>query len=97
MPDPDRKDLSDPGFNAAGFRTQLAGGQLRWFATILTVMSAGLFTFLLTQGEKAELDFPFPLRGRPAQWTIGIAVGVWAVIAIVNWRSWARRRGVGEP
>jgi hypothetical protein len=86
MQDSEQKDISDPSYSAADFRVQLAGGRLRWFSTV------GLFICLLTQGEKAALDFPFHIEGRPALWTVGVAFVVWAAIAVVNWKSWFRRR-----
>jgi len=92
MQDSEHKDISDPSYNAADFRVQLAGGRLRWFATILAVGSVGLFVYLLTQGEKAELDFPFHIRGRAALWTVGVAFIVWAAVAVANWKSWFRRK-----
>ena len=92
MKDSEHKDISDPSYNAADFRVQLAGGRLPWFATILAVGSVGLFVYLLTQGEKAELDFPFHIRGRAALWTVGVAFIVWAAVAVANWKSWFRRK-----
>jgi len=92
MQDSEHKDISDPSFSAADFRAQLAGGRLRWFATVLAVGSVGLFVFLLTEGEGAELDFPVHIRGRAALWTVGIAFAVWAAIAIANWRAWLRSK-----
>jgi len=92
MQDSEHKDISNPSYNAGDFRVQLAGGRLRWFATVLAVASIGLFIYLLTEGEKAELDFPFHLRGRAAVWAVGIAFVVWAAIAFVNWKSWLRRK-----
>ena len=95
MQDSEHKDISDPSYSAADFRIQLAGGRLRWFATVLAVASIGLFIYLLTEGDKAELDFPFHIQGQAALWTVGIAFIVWAAIAIWNWKSWFRRRRDG--
>jgi hypothetical protein len=92
MQDSEHKDISDPSYSAADFRVQLFGGRLRWFATVLAVASIGLFVYLLTQGEKAELDFPFHIAGRAAFWTVGISFVVWTAIAITNWRAWLRRK-----
>ena len=92
MQDSEHKDISDPGYSAADLRVQLAGGRLRWFATMLAVASIGLFLYLVTQGEKAELDFPIRIQGRAALWTVGIAFVIWTAIAIWNWKSWFRRR-----
>jgi hypothetical protein len=92
MQDSDPKDMFDPSYSATDFRVQLAGGQLRWFATILAVVSIGLFVYLVTQGEKAELDFPFHITGQAALWVAGVAFVVWAAIAITNWRAWIRRK-----
>ena len=92
MQDSEHKQISDPSYSAADFRVQLFGGRLRWFATVLAVASLGLFIYLLTEGEKAELDFPFHITGRAALWTVGGAFVVWVAIAIPNWRAWLRRR-----
>lgn len=56
------------------------------------VASLSLFFYLLTLGEKAELDFPFHITGQAAFWTIGVVFVVWVAIAIQNWRTWLRRR-----
>ena len=90
--DPEHKDIYDPGYGAADFRAQLAGGRLRWLGSVLAVASAGLFVYLLTEGEKAELDFPFHLKGRAALWAVGFAFVVWAVVAITNWKAWSRKK-----
>ena len=90
--DPEHKDISDPSYNAADFRVQLAGGRLRWLASILAAASAGLFVYLLTEGEKAELDFPIHIKGRATLWTVGIAFVIWAVVAITNWKAWFRKK-----
>src|SRR2546421_150386 len=37
MKDSEHKDISDPSYSTADFRVQLAGGRLRWFATLLAV------------------------------------------------------------
>ena len=92
MKDSEHKDISDPSYSIADFWVQLAGGRLRWFATVLAVASAGLFVYLLTEGDKAELDFPVHITGQAALWSVGIAFAVWAVIAIVNWRAWLRKK-----
>jgi hypothetical protein len=92
MKDSEHKDISDPSYSAADFRVQLTGGRLRWFASVLAVASVGLFVYLLTEGEKAELDFPFHIKGQAALWTVGIAFAVWAAIAITNWKAWLRKK-----
>ena len=92
MKDSEHKDISDPSYSFADFRVQLTGGRLRWFATVLAVASAGLFVYLLTEGDKAELDFPVQMTGQATLWPVGIAFAVWAVIAIVNWRTWLRKK-----
>src|SRR5690349_15619834 len=86
------KNLSDPSYSVADFRVQPGGGRLRWLDTVLATASLGLFIFLLTEGEKAELDFPFHIQGEGASWTVGIAFVVWAVVAIANWKNWARKK-----
>ena len=96
MQDPEHKDISDPSYSAADFRVQLAGGQLRWFATVLAVASLGFFVYLLTEGENAELYFPVHITGRAALWTVGIAFAVWVAVAITNWRAWLRKKN-GAP
>jgi hypothetical protein len=92
MQDSDDKDISDPSYGAADFQNQLAGGQLRWLATVLAVASVGFFIYLLTRGDQAELHFPFHITGGAAVWTIGIAAAVWALIAITNWMAWLGRK-----
>jgi hypothetical protein len=92
MQDSKNKDLSDPSYNAADFYIQLAGGRRRWFASVLAVASVGLFVYLLAEGEKAELDYPFHFKGQAALWAVGIASVVWAAIAVVNWKSWLKRK-----
>jgi membrane protein implicated in regulation of membrane protease activity len=92
MKDSEHKDLSDPSYSFSDFRVQLTGGRLRWFATILAVASVGLFVYLLTMGDKAELDFPVLVTGQAALWSVGIVFAVWTVIAIVNWRAWFRKK-----
>ena len=96
MQDSEHKDISDPTYSAADFRVQLAGGRLRWFATLLAIASLGLFVYLLTEGEKAELYFPVHIRGRAALRTVGIAFAVWAAVAITNWRAWLRKKNAAH-
>jgi len=96
MQDSRHKDISDPSFSAADFRLQLTSGRLRWFAAVLAAVSAGLFIYLLTQGEKASLDFPFQIHGRSALAVVGSAFLVWAAIATVNWKNWLRRNGMHQ-
>lgn len=92
MKDPEHKDISDPTFSFADFSLQLTGGRLRWFASVLSVVSAGFFVYLLTQGDKAVLYFPFVIAGQAAFWTIGMAFLILTAIAVVNWRNWLRRK-----
>jgi len=92
MKDSEHKDISDPTYSAADFHLQLFGVRLRWFATLLAVASAGLFVYLLTEGDKAEIDFPVVITGQAAFWAVGIAFVAWAAIAIVNWKTWFRRK-----
>ena len=89
---PSHKDISDSSYSASDFRLQLGGGGLRWFATVLAVASIGLFVYLLTEGDKAELHFPFRIKGRGALWAVGIAFAIWAAIAISNWKNWFKRK-----
>jgi len=92
MKDSEHKDISDPSYSIADFRVQLTVGRLRWSATVLAVASAGLFVYLLSAGDKAELDFPVHITGQATLWSVGIAFAIWAVIAIVNWRTWLRKK-----
>lgn len=92
----EHKDMSDPSFSAADFRVQLTGGRLRWFASALAVGSAGFLGYLLTEGEKAELFFPFHIKGQAAYWTVGIAFVIWAAIAIMNWKAWLKKKSTGN-
>jgi hypothetical protein len=88
----EQKDVSDPSFSAADFRVQLAGGSLRWLATILTLASMGLFGHLLSEGKDAEMDFPFHVKGRAAFAVVGTAFLIWSAIAVVNWAFWLRKK-----
>jgi hypothetical protein len=92
MKDPEHKDISDPTFNAADFRLQVTGGRLRWFASVLALASAGLFVYLLAQGDKAGIDFPVIITGQAALWIVGIAFIIWVAIAVVNWKNWFRKK-----
>ena len=93
MKDSQHKHISDPSYSAADFRAQLSGGRLRWLATVLAVASVGLFLYLLPQGEQARLDFQaLHLKGQAALWTVGVALAIWATIALVNWRAWLKTR-----
>jgi hypothetical protein len=92
MKDSEHKDISDPTYSAADFWVQLSGGRLRWLATLATVAGAGLFIDLLTEGEKAELFFPVHITGQTTLWVVGVASAICAMIAIVNWRSWLKKK-----
>ena len=92
MKDPEHKDVSDPTFNAADFRAQVTGGRLRWFASVLALASAGLFVYLVTQGDKAEIDFPVIITGPAALWVVGIACVILVAIAVANWKNWFRKK-----
>jgi hypothetical protein len=92
MKDSEHKDISDPSYNIADFRVQLTGGHLRWFFTVLALASAALFGYLLTEGDKAELDFPVQITGQAALWSAGIVFTIWAVLAVINWRAWLRKK-----
>jgi hypothetical protein len=88
----EEKRLTDPTYNAADFKVQVAGGGLRWIASILTMVSAGLFLFLAFDDKEPELDFPVHLKGRAVLWVVGSAVAVWLLLAIVNWASWLKSK-----
>lgn len=92
MKDPEHKDISDPTYSAADFRAQLAGGRLRWFASVIAVLAAGLFVYLLAKGDKAEIDFPVVVTGPAAAWIVGISFLIIAAIAVVNWRNWFKKK-----
>jgi hypothetical protein len=93
MNDSEHKDIRDPSYCAADFRVQLSGGRLRWLATILAILSVGLFAYLLSEGEQARLDFQaLHLRGRAAVCTVAVAFAIWATIALTNWRAWLRKK-----
>ena len=93
----EHEDISDPSHGVADFRVQLSGGRLRWLASVLAVVSIGFFAYLLTEGEKAEIDLRgFHITGHAALWTIGIAFVIWAVIAIMNWKARSgKKKGAG--
>jgi len=92
MNDSEHKDVSDPTYNWADFKLQLTGGRLRWFASILAVANAGLFVYFITEGNKAEIDFPVVITGQAALWVTGITFVILVAIAAVNWRNWNRRK-----
>ncbi len=91
MEDSEHKDVSDPTYSWADFKLQLAGGRLRWFASILAVANAGLFVYLITEGDKAEIDFPVVITGQATLWATGVTFVILAAIAAVNWKNWIRR------
>jgi hypothetical protein len=91
--DSEHKDVSDPSYGLSDLRDQLTGGGLRWLASVLGAASLGLLGYLISEGEKAKLDFPFRIEGSAALWTVGLALAFWVVIAVINWSSWFRKKG----
>ena len=70
---------------------ELLGGSLRWLATVFTVagvlMLIGMYAGILP----VETYWPVQTRGTTA-WVVAVfAVAFWMVIAVVNWRSHAKR------
>lgn len=95
MSESEDKDLADPGFGPADFHSQVFGGQLRWFASGLTVASGGLLAYLMKEGENARLDVPIHLEGREAQALVAFALLVWGILAIANWRNRLKKKRAG--
>lgn len=86
------KDLTDPTFGFADFHKQAFGGSLRWLATVLALAAGGLLVAFLLGKETPEVYFPFHLKSRAVLWVTGGGGLIWALLAIVNWISWSKRR-----
>jgi hypothetical protein len=88
----ENKDLSDPSYNLKDFHVQLTSGRLRWLCTILAVAGSGLFAYQLTQKDELEVYFPIHLKGNVAMCVLGAGSMVMLLLAVVNWKSWLRKK-----
>jgi|GEM_PF-5823689 len=88
----EKKHLSDPTYDAADFVVQLTGGSLRWLASILAVLSLGLFVFLIFNGKEPEIYYPVHLKGKVVLWMVVLSFAVWLLLSIWNWRSWLKSK-----
>lgn len=75
----------------ANYTNQMFGGGLRWFATILAILSLGYFAFLKITGVTTEVYFPIRLSGESVTWVLAASVAVWTIIALINWHYWRKR------
>lgn len=91
-PAPRRPQLGDADYDATAFLHELSGGSLRWIATILAVVAALFLASILAGNLPAESYWPVRARGTTATVLVVVALVFWCVIAVVNWRSHARRR-----
>jgi hypothetical protein len=71
---------------------ELVGGSLRWLATIFTAASILLVAGMYAGIVPAETYWPVRTRGTTASVLILFVFTFWAVLAVMNWRSYARRR-----
>jgi hypothetical protein len=91
-PQQEEKSLSDPSYNLSDFKVQVCGGGLRWLATMLFGASIALLAYFAATADTPEIDFPIHLQGRAVFRAVGSVAAVWFLVALVNWKSWLRRR-----
>ena len=79
-------------YDAKQFKKDMTSGQLRWMATVLSVVNAGLLAFDFLFSEEHELYFPIHLKGAAVVWLLSATLLVWSSLAFVNWKNWAATR-----
>ena len=92
MDDRKPRELGDPAYSYDDFTHETTGGGLRWLATSLAVLSAGVLAAMLLGWWSLEIHWPLHLKGRSAVVAMSMALIVWTVLALWNWYSWSRTR-----
>jgi hypothetical protein len=70
---------------------ELVGGSLRWLATVLTIAGVLMLIGMYAEILPDEAYWPVQPHGTTS-WVIAVfAVAFWMVIAVLNWRSHAKR------
>ncbi len=69
---------------------QLFGGDLRWFCTVLFLLSFGFATYLSLTTEVVEVYFPLRLKGQSLLRAITLAALVFGALGGINWYSWLK-------
>jgi hypothetical protein len=81
----------DPDYDFAAFREDLFGGGLRWFATVLAVVSAAFAVGVFSRLIPPDLYWPIHATGRAAKAIVIGALVLWSATAAANWRAHLRR------
>ncbi len=84
--------LGDTDYDIRAFGSELAGGGLRWFATVLAILNAGLLAYLATRPDDAAIYWPIRLSGKTAFVALCVTLVVWTGLALLNWVFWLRAR-----
>jgi hypothetical protein len=89
---PRQPQLGDPDYNLAALHRDLLGGSLRWFASILTLLTTGFIIYQLCSTAEIEVFYPVHMRGSVLFWTSVGALLLWGGLALVNWVRWCRTK-----
>jgi hypothetical protein len=66
-------------------------GKLRWFFTILCILSAAFTCYMYFSRDYAETWFPIHLGPRATFYAVIAASIIYGALALINWVSWGKR------
>lgn len=90
---PDAQQHRDEAIAALGaFGREVFGGGLRWHSTVFTVGGVLLLVGMYVGILPVETYWPVHTRGTTATVLIVLLFAFWALMAVLNWRSYVRRR-----
>jgi hypothetical protein len=90
--DPRQQARDEAAAALAAFGRELFGSSLRWLASVFTMASALLLIGMYAGILPTETYWPVRTRGTTATLLAAFALAFWTVIAVLNWRSHAKRR-----
>ncbi len=81
MPIPD-----GPDYDFDQLNRRLINAPMRFFSTLLALMSMALFIAHLASGNKLHAGSRIPMTGIPLLLFAALSTLVWTTIAVMNWR-----------
>jgi hypothetical protein len=77
----------DDEFDFDSLHRQLINGPMRWFSSLLAVISIAFLVAHLISGNKLRMHAPIEMTGWPLLAFTLVSAILWTGIAIVNWRT----------
>jgi hypothetical protein len=73
---------------------ELLDGKCRWLFSFFTIVTIGLILYSLISNKEPEIYFPLILKGNAAWIVLWIALAIWGLLSIYNWKNWMKNKNI---